>query len=183
MINTKENETRILLILGVATAIMLFVLARIDLNLQTSQAPNGIVSFELAGSFTRTEAILNSWNTKAKLYAALSLGIDYLFLILYSTFLFFVLKKVSQNMLSYSQGVSKTGIYIALLQLLAGIFDAFENYFLLRLLFGSNCEGFSIAAFIFASSKFLIIILGLIYTITILILNKFKRTAPHNNPD
>ena len=172
----KKILTQVVVTLGIITTILFITLNRIDIHLQTSAAPKGIVSFELARTLAQTEAILDSWNTDARLYAALSLGIDYLFLVLYSSFLFLLISKVSHTT-ENPAWIERFGNYIAQLQILAGVFDALENYFLLRLLFGMYSEIFSKLAFLFASLKFGFIALGILYMVAVLFLRIFKQTT------
>jgi hypothetical protein len=49
--------------------------------LVTSQAPGGIISFELAKTPAKSTSIMNSWDSTQKLIAAFSLGLDYLFIL------------------------------------------------------------------------------------------------------
>jgi hypothetical protein len=65
------------------SAILLFAMRSLDTPLRTRTAPGGIVSFELAKNYAASQQILDSWSAKAKINAALSLGLDFLFLILY----------------------------------------------------------------------------------------------------
>jgi hypothetical protein len=65
--------------------ILLLILQYADRPLRTEAAPKGMVSFQFAGSFTKAQIILDSWGGKAGLYAAFSLGFDYLFMLVYST--------------------------------------------------------------------------------------------------
>ena len=70
--------------------ILLFAVFRVlDEPLRTSAAPNGIVSFELAGTPANAEAMVSSWSQDGKFFAAFGLGIDYLFMPLYSLALAF----------------------------------------------------------------------------------------------
>ena len=48
-------------------------------------APSGIVTFELAGKVSKVQEILVSWDSHEQLFAALGLGLDYVFMLLYST--------------------------------------------------------------------------------------------------
>ncbi|MCL4529010.1 MAG: hypothetical protein M1282_06325, partial [Chloroflexi bacterium] len=73
---TFANRKRIFIALLVWT-LGLFAVFRV---LDQPLAPNGIVSFELAGTLERVTTILSSWSTQAKLYAAFGLGLDYLFM-------------------------------------------------------------------------------------------------------
>jgi hypothetical protein len=55
----------------------------IDTPLRTSEAPYGIVSFELAWNSAGAARIIDSWDDHARLHTAFSLGFDYLFLCAY----------------------------------------------------------------------------------------------------
>ncbi len=158
-----KTQKNVLWALALITMVLFVVLGILDQPLKTNEAPNGIVSFELAGSFNQSQKILSSWNHQAKLYAALSIGVDYLFLVAYSLFFAFLIFKLSKLFVEHIKWLVQAGIIIGWLQFLAAIFDSVENYFLIRLLFSSQNELFSHLAFYFASAKFLLILLGIIY--------------------
>ena len=67
--------------LTIATMTALLVLGA---PLRTSEAPWGIVSFELAGHLANSEMILASWDPTAKVSAGANLGLDYLFIVAYT---------------------------------------------------------------------------------------------------
>ena len=85
------------------TLVLFAVFQLLDAPLRTSAAPNGIVSFELAGTPFQSQAIIDSWHEMAYLvssvegepvpgfinhaysFAVFGLGIDYLFMPIYST--------------------------------------------------------------------------------------------------
>src|SRR5215213_2325018 len=69
-----------------ALTLILFAIFRLlDQPLQTDAAPNGIVSFELAGNPETARAITDSWkHMHLWLSAAASLGIDYVFMPIYA---------------------------------------------------------------------------------------------------
>ena len=50
----------------------------------TSAAPSGVISLQLAGTSANARAMLASWDDSARLYAAFSLGFDYLFMPVYA---------------------------------------------------------------------------------------------------
>ena len=52
--------------------------------LATPAAPNGIVSFELAGSAAASQAILDSWDARSQVHAAFIQGLDFLYLLVYA---------------------------------------------------------------------------------------------------
>jgi hypothetical protein len=53
--------------------------------LKTSASPAGIVSFEFAGELDNAQAMIKSWGQGGQVYIGLNLGLDFLFLVLYST--------------------------------------------------------------------------------------------------
>ena len=175
MINTifKEislkSQNRLTFILGILTFLLLLSLNMIDSSLKTAEAPNGIVSFELAMDFSSSQKMISSWNSEARLYAALSLGIDYLFLFAYSLFMAMLTLRAADFFESRNNLLKKAGYILAPALLFAGLFDAIENYALIRILFGQGNEIYSLTAFCFAAVKFLIIIFGFIYLFTALI--------------
>lgn len=66
-----------------ATALMMFV----DVPLQNEASPNGIVSFELAGTPQRALRMLLAWKSRNALgYANLSLIVDFVYLAIYGLF-------------------------------------------------------------------------------------------------
>ena len=68
------------LALSVACMIALQI---INARLCTAAAPRGIVSFELTWDSATAQRMLASWDQRARLYAALSIGLDYLFMYAY----------------------------------------------------------------------------------------------------
>lgn len=62
----------------------LFAILAFPVNkpLQIDSAPYGILSFELAGTVDASQKKLDSWSPEACIFAGISLGLDYLFLIL-----------------------------------------------------------------------------------------------------
>jgi len=176
---SSSTQKTILYVLGISGVFLLLVLNILDRPLKTASAPMGIVSYELAGEFTQTQAILDSWDHSAKLSAALSLGIDYFFLVIYSLFLALVCFKIAGSLAAGKEWIGRMGVFLGWMQLLAGFFDALENYTLIRLLFGSENQLFSSLAFYFASMKFFIISLGFIYIIFGLIYSKTSPLTSH----
>ena len=95
-LNLSSKTGKIVLwIFALSTLLLFIAISVLDIPLKTAQAPNGIVSLELAGTFNKTQAILSSWNHQARLSAIQSLVVDYLFLISYSFFFDFLIWKAS----------------------------------------------------------------------------------------
>jgi len=120
----------------------------------------GIVSFELARTPEAAAAMVDSWDSQARLFAAFGLGFDFLFMPLYATAL-------SMGLLLAAGRLQ--GIWLALANLLgwgtylAIVFDAVENIALLSILDGTVGANPQIA-FWCASIKFGLLLLGLGYT-------------------
>ena len=71
----SDSFRRRLLFIFLFLTILLFAVFRVlDQPLRTPAAPNGIVSFELAGTPAQAEAMLSSWSQEGKFFAAFGLG-------------------------------------------------------------------------------------------------------------
>jgi hypothetical protein len=143
--------------------LLIFGLFRmLDQPLRTSAAPNGIVSFELAGDIQTSEAMIDSWDPNARLFAAFGLGLDYLFMPAYALAL-------SLGLLFAGSG--KTAWYrtfthwLGWAAIAAAFLDAIENYALWRLLAGGTDSSFPQIAAACASVKFALLLLGLIVSL------------------
>lgn len=123
-----------------------------------SSASTGIVSFELAGSAERATAIVNSWDSRARLFAAFGLGFDFLFIPVYATALGAGLLLAAGRL---------KGVWAALANLLgwgaylATLLDAVENIALFSILNG-NIGANPQIAFWCASIKFGLLLAGLV---------------------
>ena len=162
---SKLTYKRILIFSGILTIIIFFALRYFGNPLITNNAPGGIISFELAKYNNQSIAIISSWDLNAKVNAGLSLGIDFLFLVVYAIFFATACYLVAQKYINKNNLMYKTGLFIAKLQFVAALFDAIENIVLIKLLLGSNNNIFSLIAYYFASIKFVIIAIAIIYII------------------
>lgn len=142
---------------------LLMVMQALDGPLKTQDAPHGIISYELAKTPSAAQRMLASWSREAKLHAALSLGIDYLFLFAYA---FFIGLACIQLARSFSAGWPKLGMVGFMLawgQLLAALCDAVENLALFRLLIGSTQGMWALTAWCCAVVKFTLVGMGWLY--------------------
>ena len=100
---------------------LLAIFRLLDAPLQNPVSPMGIVSFELAGTTEKADAIIQAWDSRAKLFAAFSLGFDYLFMFAYGlTISLGVLMAASKH-----GGIfAKVGNYLVWGVLLASLLDA-----------------------------------------------------------
>ena len=147
----------------IAASLALMVSLRIiDKPLQTDAAPAGIISYELAGDESASLAILESWDQPAKYHAAFSLGLDFLFLITYSSAI--SLACIWATNLSTSS-LAGLGVYLAWGQWIAAIFDGLENTALFIILIQAPESPWPQIARTAAIIKFALIILGLLYVL------------------
>lgn len=129
---------------------------------------SGIVSFELARTTEASAAMVNSWDSRARLFAAFGLGFDFIFMPLYATAL-------SAGLLLAASRLR--GIWLALANLLgwgaflATVFDAVENIALFAILTGEVGANPQIA-FGCASIKFSLLLLGLAYALAARLLSR-----------
>ncbi|HEX7973273.1 MAG TPA: hypothetical protein VF498_02610 [Anaerolineales bacterium] len=146
--------------------------------LVTSPAPYGIVSFELAGSVDRSQAILDSWDANAQLHAAFSLGVDYLFMVLYSAAIGLACIWSADRLHRLGWPLASLGAWLAWGLWLAALFDAVENVALLSNLFNGVIYPWPIIAYICALFKFGLILLGMVYTFFALAAHLASRLQP-----
>ena len=161
-------------LLVLLTLAVVFAMRTLDAPLRTGAAPNGIVSFELAGDLPAARAVLDSWNPQAKIFAGISLGLDYLFMILYGLTLWWVIRLLA---LRFPKGsvFYAGGLLLSAIIWLAVAADALENYGLIRLLTGSLQASWAHFASLSAQLKFAIVGLGLLYALVAVLLLLFQR--------
>jgi len=150
----------------IAVGIMMLssqVLSSIGAPLITPASPNGIVSFELARSLPAAEAMIQSWSTEARMAAALSLGLDFVYIVIYTTALSLLCILASTRLQRMGRFGASLGSTIVWGLLVAGVLDAIENIALLRLLFGDLSAIWVNTAWLCASGKFSLISLAMIY--------------------
>ena len=142
--------------------------------LRTRAAPAGILSYEFAGTTAKATEILNSWDESAKSAAGFNLGLDYLYLLAYSTTIALAIVWLTTG-LELKPPVLAAALLLAWGQWLAALLDAVENVALVTMLLNAPVDPWPAVAFICASIKFLLIALGLIYTIAAL-LYRFRKS-------
>lgn len=144
------------------TLILFAVFRVLDAPLQTEYAPNGIVSFELAGSPQNSAHIVLTWSDEALLNAAFGLGIDYLFMPLYTFALAFGTLLTAGRHSGWLRSLGAAAGYGAFA---APLFDAVENFALYQVLLGAFDSQYPALAAACAAIKFGLIAFGLIYAI------------------
>jgi hypothetical protein len=157
------------------TLAVMFCLNLVGKALITTDAPYGIISYELAGSVEKAQWIIDSWDQGARLYAAFSLGFDYLFMVLYSTTIALACLWGGRVLQARNMPGYIIGILLAWGLWLAAVLDGIENIALSLSLFNSPAAPWPQVAQISALLKFGLIFLGLIFTFFALIVRYWKR--------
>jgi hypothetical protein len=177
---SSHSRRRIFFTFLALTLILFAFLRMLDRPLHTAAAPNGIVSFELAGTPQTARAITESWKetslllsavagqpnpdivNTAYVFAAFGLGIDYLFMPVYALALAFGTLLACQR----HEGMIKSlGAVAGWVTLVAPAFDAIENYSLLRVLLGEIQSGYPAMAAFCAIIKFGLIAFSVLYAV------------------
>jgi hypothetical protein len=158
-----------LLGLTVASGVGLIAL---DQRLRTAEAPKGILSLEFAGSAGEVRRILGSWDDRACLDAAFILGLDYLFLVAYSSLLALGCVMTADKLRARGSPGARLGGLLAWGQWLAGLLDAMENAALLAALHGAEEEIWPAIASHCARVKFGLVGAGMAYSLIGLIVRR-----------
>ncbi len=154
----------------ILTLTLLAIFHVLDQELRTDAAPNGIVSFELAGNPETARAITDSWkDMRLWLSAASSLGIDYVFMPIYALALAFGSLLAMRRHEGWIRSIGAVAAYAGFA---AASFDAVENYALLRVLLGEVQSGYPAIAAFCAILKFALILFGALYGLAAWLLPK-----------
>ena len=155
--------------------VLMALMNTVGAPLITDIAPLGIVSFEFAGSPRQVDAILTSWDHNARLHAAFSLGLDYLFMLAYSTAIGLACLKAAVVLRQRAWPMAQFGAPLAWGQWVAAILDALENLALTFILLSGSGSPWPELAKWCALFKFLLIFLGLVYAFYGLVVFWFAR--------
>lgn len=156
---------RVLWLFIISTLLLSAVLQVIGRPLQTAAAPAGIISFEFAGTLENAQQMLASWDQGQRVRAGLSLGLDYLFLVLYSTAIALAAFRVAGTWQRSRPLLATAGVWLGYAQWLAAVLDAVENVALIYLLLGSHNTLWPPLAWGCAAVKFLLVGAGLLYVL------------------
>jgi hypothetical protein len=127
--------------------------------LTNDSAPSGIVSYEFAGDVGTANEILGSWDDTARIHAGFNLGLDYLYLFLYSTTIAMALLWLTDGM--RSRWLASLAVVLAWGLWLAALLDASENYALFNMLVNGAGRPWPQVAWWCAAVKFSLVIAGL----------------------
>jgi hypothetical protein len=162
---------RMILPLVGMSLLMLLILNLVGLPLVTPSAPYGIISFELARNESQANAVLASWDQIAQLRASFSLGLDFLFIPIYTGALTLTclwaarFRRERRRFPSWLVVVGLPGVLLAWTQLAAGLLDTAENIALVNMLLAGVDSPWPQIASICAFSKFSLLAAGIIYSL------------------
>ena len=156
------NRKPLFLTLLAATLILFAIFRVLDTPLQTAAAPNGIVSFELAGTPAAAQTMVDSWDARARQFAAFGLGLDYLFMPVYALALSLGILLAAGR---HTDWFAPLGAWLGWGALAAPLFDATENFSLWKFLLGHVAVFWPRLAAVCATMKFTLLLLGLAYAL------------------
>ncbi|MCM0614313.1 hypothetical protein KFJ24_17625 [Marinobacter sediminum] len=138
-------------------AVLLIALLLVNQPLQTGSAPQGIVSFQMAGTADQSHAILRSWRADGVVWAKVSLWLDFLFIPVYVL----ALLHLTRHLMRDRPGIRERVVarWIRAMFLAAGLSDGAENILLLNN-FNPPTDMVSLSATICALVKFTGLTLG-----------------------
>lgn len=157
------KQKSVFITLLILTLIVMTSLQIIGGPLVTDAAPQGIVSYELAGDFPTARSMLDSWGTMGQVYAGLSLGLDFLFLFAYAGSIGLGCVLAARKLAPQGGLVYRAGVWLAWGLLAAAFLDYLENYALIRTLLGSDWALWPVLARWCAIPKFVLVGIGLFY--------------------
>jgi len=177
--NLSISMQKVFMVSLIGTIVLIISLQIIGRNLVTPLSPMGIVSFEFSSNMQNADSIMSSWNETGKISAALNLGLDYLFILMYTTTLLsgcIVLTKCA----SYEKG--KTIKYLSKVMIIssvvAALLDVIENFALIRILTGNGSDNLAALAMYCAIPKFILVGLVILFIISLWSVRKlFNKTV------
>jgi hypothetical protein len=151
------------------------VIAAVDRAITNPTVPYGIVSFELAGDAASAQRMVDSWDETARMWAAFSLGFDYLFLVLYSTTIGLACVWAADRFARGRSLLASLGPPLAWGQWLAALLDGTENAALTHILVGGALAPWPAVARWCALPKFFLVAAGMLYAASALFAPRGRR--------
>jgi hypothetical protein len=174
---SESAEGRALALLAALLVLLSIALSAVGAALFSEAAPQGIVSYEFAGSAAGAERILGSWSAAAREHAMLSLGLDYLYLLVYPAFISLACVRVSRRLEAFRPGVARLGVHLSWAVLAAAPLDAIENAALIQLLLAGPSEIWARVAWWCAGPKFALVVLGLLFALFGYLVGRFAASS------
>ncbi len=141
-------------------------MAKTGAPLKTTLTPKGILDLEFAGNASKTAVVVNAWKNippgdRLEL-AKINTWLDFIFIFFYS----FFLSQSCRSIAGAANGfLLLTGRFLAAGALAAGLLDIFENTGMLLTLNGHFSDSNSLLTFIFAVSKWGLVLAAIGYIV------------------
>lgn len=159
----EARLARISLALALVT---LAALVLIDRHLRDPVSPQGIVSFEMCAYSSTCQAIVEAWGPGGRVWAGLSLGLDYLFMLLYAAAISFGLRVAAVGL---PERLAAATRLVAWSAWGAAVMDAFENFALAQILVSPEAMSYAGPAAIAATVKFTILGVTITWLVAVLV--------------
>lgn len=177
-------QKRAFIVLFILGLIVQYAWSALDAPLKNDVAPKGMLSFEVAGTMTKAQSIVASWDHAAQVSAGANLGLDYLFLFVYGGMIGLGCVLVMRAFSDWSW-FARLGLLLAWGQIVALSFDAIENFALLRLLMGASENWLPVLArwcglpkkILYAAGMFYVLIGGVLFIGRRILRRKPQRAA------
>jgi hypothetical protein len=160
LLPTRGARMLAVVLLTIATVWVSWIMQRLARGIEP-----GIVAFEFAGTPENARTILDQWGVSGEARMLAQIGLDNWWLVLYSTTLALLCVMIAIRVRTYASGWADVGIVLAWAVWGAALIDRIENLALVRIIDGDVRAAWTITAFVCASTKFLIVILCLLYII------------------
>lgn len=162
------------------TVVLMRVIQVTNAPLVNPTAPIGMISLQLAESLPDALRILTSWDQKARIYAALNLGIDYLYMFAYAVVIGLGCVLLARRLAPRSPLLALVGVVLSWGVFVALLLDATENYFLIRLLLGDWQALWPIMARWCAIPKFGLVLTALTYLASVTLFTIVQAIRPRS---
>lgn len=162
----KERERIVLLVLLALEVLSISLLALADFQLRSDVTPMGIVSFQFLGNGVDAKRALMAWGEGGRIYAAFSLGADYLFMVVNALLLALLAGMLGRKLKTSRPGFWSLSAAMAWVFILAGVCDAIENALFIPIITGQDLDPWARWGMIFAAGKFCLLGLGMLYLLT-----------------
>ncbi len=160
------NRNKILVVTVALFIISSLSMGAIDSFMQNDTTPYGIISFEFIKTIDAANAAMTAWGDTGKSATGISLGLDYLYILIYSTMAVIFLLITSEKVSLTNPRFGKTIRSVAYAFPIVGILDMIENFGLIQVLLGSQNEIWPLTAYYFASAKFISLGIALVFLVS-----------------
>jgi len=159
---SRSSERNLTIGLFILLLVTISAMLFFDSFLKNEIAENGIISFELAKDLETSKAILYSWNEQGKIAASLSMGLDFLFLMIYASFIALLIHKLNERLWK-NKSFYYIGSMLVWAAFIMALADTIENIALIRLLLNDFLQYWASVAYYFAILKFAILFISMLY--------------------